>query len=123
MSPMISPATTPQAILMAQPAIWNPPWAVESLPAPTKAEYVTVLGVVVLVPLLKLVKVVVVAVWPTPCRTAEKMAAKREGSRKWKRTLFESTTPFSFSFLLKRVCDSEARKPIVNPMAVAAPGL
>lgn len=76
-----------------------------------------------LVALSKLLRVAEVAVWPTPCRTAEKTAAKSEGIRKWKRTLFESMTPFSLSFRLKRVCESEARKPMVKPMAVAAPGL
>jgi hypothetical protein len=74
-------------------------------------------------PAVTVISVAVALVSPTPCSTAEKIAAKREGRMKWKRTLLESITPFSFSFRLKRVCEREARKPTVNPIAVAAPGL
>lgn len=77
----------------------------------------------VAVPFVNVEREAEVVLSPTPCSTAEKMAAKREGSRKWKMTLLESITPFSFSFRLKRVWEREARKPTVKPMAVAAPGL
>jgi hypothetical protein len=64
-----------------------------------------------------------IEVCPIPESVAEQMAAKNEGSRNWKMTLLESMTPFWFILCLKRVWDSEHRKPAMNPIAVAAPGL
>jgi hypothetical protein len=64
-----------------------------------------------------------VVVCPTPDRIAENIAANNEGSKKWKITLFESITPFSLIFLLKRVCEREQMNPTAKPIAVAAPGL
>lgn len=60
---------------------------------------------------------------PIPCKTDEAIAANKEGRRNWKITLLESITPASLTFLLSRVWEREERKPTVNPIAVAAPGL
>lgn len=67
--------------------------------------------------------VALVADCPIPCKTDEAIAAKNEGRMNWKITLLESITPASLIFLLSLVWEREERKPTVNPIAVAAPGL
>ena len=61
--------------------------------------------------------------WPTPERIAEKMAAKREGTRNWKSVPFVSITPLLFILPLSLLCPRQQIKPTAVPMAIAAPGL
>lgn len=64
-----------------------------------------------------------VAVFPMPEVMAEKMAAKKEGKRKWKITLLDSMTPFLLMFLLKAIWHKQQRKLTPNPIAMAPPVL
>ena len=53
----------------------------------------------------------------------ENTAAKNDGTKKWKITLFESITPLAFQARLNLNDPRVHKKPIEKPIAVAAPGL
>ena len=59
----------------------------------------------------------------TPCIMDENTAAKNDGTKKWKITLFESITPLAFQARLNLNDPRVHKKPIEKPIAVAAPGL
>ncbi len=62
-------------------------------------------------PVRGFVRVVVTAEAPIPSRIAEKIAARKEGKRKWKMTELESMTPASLILRFIRVWEIEQMKP------------
>ncbi len=60
---------------------------------------------------------------PMPASMAEKIAAKREGSRKWKIDPLESMTPPPLILLFNLVWQRAQTNPTMLPMVRAAPGL
>jgi hypothetical protein len=64
-----------------------------------------------------------VAVLLTPCIIAENIAAKNDGTKKWNKTLFESTTPSEFNRRFNLYDPIVHINAIENPIAVEAPGL